>query len=344
MKNTKIALLMVGLLLSVVLMSIPVQAGNVNKPTYAKGDFWTYRSTGLMGSTMDFNIVVNKTSVKVLGHDCYELVAKANTTGYSQTTTSWSRTDNLGTIKSYSIADMLGMRFEVTTIYKEGAASEYKYPFKVGDKWTQTVEYTQNQKTTVMGVTTQFNKTIKAKVTVEAVAQETITVIAGTFDTIKMKILTNISSNITQYMWQSEKAGTSVKTLETNTMGTQDPLDDQTSTMELVSYKIKPQGGVNWGKTVSSKGEQMNFFLVVVLIIIGAVIIVVFDITRSVKNRAGQDPARYQSVSAQMGALTERAPVKQINYRDQYQPRARAPVQGYHDQPQDDYETYGNYR
>jgi hypothetical protein len=344
MKNTKSALLMVGLLLSVVLIAIPVQAETVNKPIYAKGDFWNYRSSGLMGQSMDFNIVVNKTSVKVLGYDCYELVAKGNASNYEQTTTSWSRTDNLGTIKSYSYSSFLGMTFEITTVYKQGASAQYKFPLKVGDKWSQNVEYTQNQKTNFMGIITQSNLTVKAKVDVEAVAQETLTVIAGTFDTIKIKMLTNISSNITQYMWYSVKAGTAVKMLDTNNMGTQDPLDDQTSSMELISFKIKPQGGVNWGKTVSSKGEQMNFFIVVILIIVFAVIVVVLDITRAMKTRTGQDPGRYQSVSAQMGARSAKAPVQQNAYRAPYQSKGRVPPQGYRDQAQDDYETYGNYR
>jgi hypothetical protein len=344
MKNSKIALLMVGLLLSVVLMTLPVQAANVNKPTYAKGDFWNYRSTGLMGQTMDFNIVVNKTSVKVSGQDCYELVAKVNATGYEQTTTSWSRTDNIGTIKSYSVSNFVGMKFEITTVYKQGTASGYKFPLKVGDKWTDIVEYTQNQKTTFQGVTNQFNTTVKAKATIEAVAQETITVIAGTFNTIKIKMLTNISANITQYMWYSDKVGTMIKTLETDTMGTQDPLDDQTNTMELTSFKVRPQGGVNWGKTVSSKGEQMNFFIIVILIVVGAVVVVILDITRSMKNRTGQDPGRYQSVSAQMEVRQARPTSPQVNYQDQYQARGRAPAQRYRDQAQDEYENNGNYR
>ncbi len=344
MKNTRTALLMVGLLLSVVLVTLPVQATNVNRPTYAKGDFWVYRYSGFMSQPLDFNISVNRTSVKVSGQDCYELVAKTNSSIYDQTTTTWQRTDNLGVIKSYSTSDYKGMKVELTTTYKQGSSQKYRFPLKVGDKYSDLVEFTNNLKSTFNGITMQNNTTVKAKATLEVVSQESITVLAGTFDSLKMKMLTNISANITQFIWYSVKAGTTVKTLETDNNGTQNTQDDRTTTMELIRYKIQPQGGVNWGKTVSSKGEQTNFFIVVILIIVIAVVIVVLDITKAMKNRAGQGPGRYHSVPAQMGVGPARTPSQQVNYQNQYRARNRAPTQRYRDQPQDEYETYGNNR
>jgi|GEM_PF-4849943 len=345
MTNIKFALLTVGLLLSLIPMTLGVQGASVNKPTYAKGDYWNYRSTGIMSQTMDFNIVVNKTSVKVSGHDCYELVAKTNSTSYIQTTTTWERTDNLGAVKAYSVVSSMGLKMELTTTYTQGNAMEYRFPLSVGDKWTDTVGYTNNQKTTIAGVTTQTNTTVRAKVTAEAVSQESITVPAGTFNSIKVKITTNLSANITQYLWYSANIGTAVKTLETDTLGTPDPLDDQTSTMELLSYKIKPQniGGINYGKPVSSQGEQTNFLAVTIIIIVCAVMVIGLDIMKAMKNRIGQDPGRSRSVAAQMGVRPQ-PPSRPSSYQDQYQQRGRAPAQRYAEQGQDDYETYGNYR
>jgi len=349
MMARKIALMAVGLVLSMVLMTFPVQAAAVNLPTYNKGDFWEYRSTGLVGQDLNFRMWVNRTGVKVSEHDCYEIVATTNSTSYSQKTTEWERMDNLGMVKTYSTSDLYGMVLELTTTYTQGTTPEYRFPLTVGDKWTDNVEYVQNQKMTLNGKTTQSNQTVKSKVSVENVAQESMTVPAGTFDAIKIKVLTNISDDIIQYIWYSSKVGNDVKYVETDTMGTVDPLDDQTVTMELTSYKVRPQGGINYGKAQSNKAEQTNFMLVLVVIIGVVVSVIAFDIIRMSRPAAGPSPGGHLSVSEQIRARPsersiDRPALQRASPHKQYQARGMAPGQQYDKYPQEEYGTYGNYR
>jgi hypothetical protein len=349
MMNRKIALMAVGLVLSMVLMTFPVQAAAANPPTYNKGDFWEYRSTGLIGQDLNFRMWVNKTGVKVSGHDCYEIVATTNSTTYSQMTTEWERMDNIGIIKTYSTSNLYGMILELTTTYTQGTTPEYRFPLIVGDKWTDNVQYVQNQKTTINGKTTQSNITVNSKLTVENVAQESVTVPAGTFDTIKIKVMTNISADIIQYIWYSSKVGNDVKYVETDTMGTADPLDDQTATLELLSYKVRPQGGINYGKALSNKAEQTNFMLVLVVIIGVAVSVVVFDMVKMSRPAAGPSPGGRPSVSEQIRARPpersiDRPVLQRASPQRQYQARGMAPRQQYDEYPQEEYGSYGNYR
>ncbi len=224
------------------------RALEIGKPSFTKGDYWKYESTDTTGNKTTTTMTYLK-DVKVTSngteYDCFviemKIALELGMLGSGESTVDTYVQKSTGnTVKSESYYKLTGGFLGGTTESYSNTTfnpplKEMDLPMKTGKMWTyESIAYSEEQ--TYRNGTLMDSGTSSEKVngSAEVLGEETVTVKAGTFTCLKLKV----SSDETIYI--SPKVGYSVKIV--NATGV--------TVLELVEYKYakgsgKPAGGLS---------------------------------------------------------------------------------------------------
>jgi hypothetical protein len=338
MKIKTITIVAVALLIASIILAIPVQAETkANAPSYSVGDYWEMKTGG--DYPMEMKTEVKKTGVTVEGHKCVEektTVSVDTGMGVIETTsTHWARASDLASVKQESKSSMMGIESEVTMVY-DPPQTGMKFPMYVGLKWTAETTVRTTTKTTIFGNTTTTYSNSTSKTNYEVMAEEKVTIPAGTFDCFKIKATPEGGS--ASYSWYSWKVGGIVK------------MEAGGSTYELQKYQCKSPGGLAGGgggggdDTGGILGDSMMMILIVVVIVIIVVVVLALVVMKKKKAAAAPPPGQPGMAPApgQPGAVptTEQPPQQQYDPYGQQQPQQQDPY-AQQQPPQQQYDPYG---
>ena len=326
MKNQTAKLLTLSLLIVCCVLAAPAQATIVaEKPVYVATDHWTYTDIGVQtnGETMSITTL----SVQKNGETCYQISVAVKTNGTSTSLTHWYRTSDLALVQMESSVTAGGFTTKTTTIYKP-PGSAYKFPMKAGDTWT--VHQTVKTISEVTGIS-YVSMNVTMDITYNVVSEETVTVTAGTFDTLK--ITANYGGSASRTFYYAPKVGSYVKITST---GSSEP--DQE--LKEYSFHNAPSGGGggDGGDGGNGLGGMMLYGIISVVIIIVVVVVVLMMVKRKKPATAQQPPAMQSVQPGQPSAPTTQSPPvqppPQQQAAPQYQQQAQPQVQQYQQPPQ----------
>jgi len=331
MKYQNAKLLTLSLLIACCILAAPAQATIVaTKPVYVATDHWTYGDVGV--TTEDVTMSITTTSATKNSIACYEVSIAIKTNGTTQNVKSWYRATDFAMVASETSISSGGVTMSVTTVF-DPPASAYKYPMKVGDTWTvkQTI-----RTTTDMPYFGKITTNTTQNITYTITAEEKVTVVAGTFDTLK--IVTDYGHGETDVFWYAPKVGSYAKTQSTDSHGT--------STTELKEYSFHnaPGGGGGGGNGGNGLGGMMLYGIIGVIGIVVVVIVVLMMVMRKKPAPAQQPPAMQPAQPGQPMATTTQAPPVQPPAQQQVAPQYQQPPQtqaydpAQYQQPQQQYQ------
>lgn len=245
-------------------------------PDYEDGDRWV-REAHVESQRGTFDITQttvyqgpDEITVNGTTYDTFIMETERVTRGSSgqQTFTQWSNstqwmtTDEHALIKSTDNVTITGSpggprSFSQTTTYDEPCPS-FQWPMEVGDEWTQDCQATTEQN----GQTQRQEKDREFIV----IAEETVTVPAGTFETLVISNQTKGSDEDRVTQWYSPRACGPVK-LET-------VQDDQSFTFNLTEYtcaSTSGQSGPGDGQAGTNGSPAPGALVMLGAILIGAV-------------------------------------------------------------------------
>lgn len=309
----------ISVLLLCFVIAVPVEGAiTATTPSYSSGDYWNYGDVG--ASTEDMKLSVGSTSATFNGVSCIEQKAQIYSSGMWINTTMYYRASDGANVGSYLEMTVSGSTMKVTTIAKP-ATPQYSYPLVVGKKWnTHYIMQTTTEMTIYgMNLKTTTNSTYDWNFTVAS--EETVTVAAGTFDTLK--ITSSSGGGSVSTSWYSPKAGTFVKSESTS--------GGSTSTTELKSYQFKnaPSGG---GGGNDNGGLFSGMMLYIIILVIIIVVIVVIVAVMMKKKKAQPAAPGMAPVQPGMQPAQPIAPGQPQAPPQQYQPPQYQPPQA--QQPQ----------
>jgi hypothetical protein len=326
----------ITVILLCILTAIPAQGGLTAKtPSFSVGDHWYYGDVGV--TTEEMKMSVTSTSVTYNGATCVEQKVQVYSAGIWMNTSMYYRASDGALAGAFTDMSTMGMTLKMTMISKP-ITSQYNFPLTVGKTWR--VKFVQQTTTEMsfMGYNTKTtdNSTYDWNFTV--VAEEKVTVTAGTFDTLK--ITSSTGQEEASIAWYAPKAGNMVKSQDSN----------GGNATELKSYTFKnaPSGG---GGGNNDNGGLLGGMMLYIIIIVIVVVVIVVAVAVMMKKKKGAPvqpgmapPVAQPGQPVAPGMQPVAPPVQQPQYQPpqevqppQYQPPAQPvydPNQPYTPPPQ----------
>src|SRR5437867_1446575 len=177
---------------------------NMDKPTWAAGDFWVYSfvsGSGGLAVTGTESVTLNQTD-----YPCYHVAADLKIPfgggfSYEVKPDIWFSTANLAIVKIRAVvAPILNVTTETTVVIAGSPPQTIHWPLTAGATWTDsTVVWTSSTNATA---TTWAHVTLAT--TFEVQSDATITVPAGTFTTTPIKETNTANATYTMNYWSAQ--------------------------------------------------------------------------------------------------------------------------------------------
>jgi len=257
----------IGLLIVAGMLALAVPArANMDRPTWAAGDFWVYdvRGSGLSVGNTTFRMDVTGTdSVTLNGtpHPSYKVSADLKITAglvtFEVKPDIWFSVDTLAIVKITAVIPPIGNLTTQTTIVIAGSPPQtIQWPLTAGATWSSSTEvWTSSMNATK---TTWSHSTLSTTFAVQPDA--TITVPAGTFSTNPLKELSGNGTYTTNF-W-SAQVGNWARVGSYNNTG------KNTQNFNLTSYGYS--GGGFFGSIIL--GLPIWIWLILLVVIVVAII------------------------------------------------------------------------
>src|SRR5437899_3340343 len=243
---------------------------NMNKPTWAAGDFWAYSFvSGSGGLTLNGTLRLDVTGTETVtlnqtDYPCYHVAADLKIPfgaglSYEVTPDIWFSTATLAVVKIRAVvAPILNLTTQTTVIIAGSPPQTIHWPLTAAVSWTDTtVVWTSSTNATR---TTWSHTTLSRTFQVQSDA--TITVPAGTFTTTPLKE-TNASGSYTMNFW-SAQVGNWARVGSYNSSG------GNTQNFNLTSYSYG--GGGGFSITSILLGLPVWIWLILLVVIVVAII------------------------------------------------------------------------
>jgi hypothetical protein len=321
MHGPNIKVLAISLLILCCVLPTTVQGSTVaNKPAYGATSHWTYGDIKFDNPavvwTGNATMTVTSTSVTKNGMKCFvvSLTRPATnpinsiglsswqpannemvTNTYNQTITQWYRTSDLAMVER-DLAYTINGETHTTRLVYDPPMSIFRFPMKVGDKWSvsQTIHVIW-----VDPMGGEIKKDDHSSANYTVVSEESVTVAAGTFDTLKIN--EDFGHGFINTYWYAPTAGTYVKV--------QFKPNIYPCIMELKEYSFISSPSDGGGSTVL--GGMMYPLLVIILIV---VVVLAVVMVRRKKKVAPVQPAP-DTQPGEPTAPTTYAPTQQQPYQ-----------------------------
>ncbi len=255
---------------------VPVAAASTAMPTWAAGDFWVYAMTGTGGGTTVPSLGSGSTiRYDVVGPDTTTIGGSSIATYHTRVNYSvkiptfsqnlylngdeWFRQSDLAPAKLSISTSVLGLTATITATYSP--PPDIHWPLTAGASWSVT--------TTISLVADFFGNTNSStateSVTQTVLADQNITVTAGTFQTTPVKQTIGASGEYTISYWSST-AGNTASQRSYYSNGT------QAGSMDLQSYSYGAGGGFSLSTVVAGLPLYAWIAIIVIVVVVIAAV------------------------------------------------------------------------